>query len=122
MEMKGLFDSNILIDYLKGIEAAALEINRFESKNICIISYIEVLVGLKAEDEVLAQIKSFLHSFNIIMVNTAIADLSIIARKTYRLKIPDAIILATAQSLDALLITRNTKDFSTENPIVRVPY
>ena len=122
MEMKGVFDSNILIDYLKGIKTAAVEINRFESKNISIISYIEVLVGVEMDDAIFSQVKAFLHSFNIITVNTNIADLTIAARKTYKLKIPDAIILATAQSLEALLITRNTKDFSVQNPAVRVPY
>ena len=53
--MKAVFDSNILIDYLKGIPSAAQEINQFENKNISIISYIEVLVGLKENDTVLAQ-------------------------------------------------------------------
>jgi predicted nucleic acid-binding protein len=120
--MKAVFDSNILIDYLKGIPGAAQEINQFENKNISIISYIEVLVGLKENDTVLAQVKGFLHSFNIIMVSAAIADLTISARQNYRLKIPDAIILATAQSLEALLVTRNSKDFSPDNPMVRVPY
>lgn len=120
--MKAVFDSNILIDYLKGIPQAAQEINQFENKNISIISYIEVLVGLKENDTVLAQVKGFLHSFNILMVNTEIADLTINIRQNSKLKIPDAIIFATAKSLDALLVTRNSKDFSPEHPMVRIPY
>ena len=68
--MKAVFDSNILIDYLKGIPSVAQEINQFENRNISIISYIEVLVGLKDNDTILAQVKGFLHSFNIIISNS----------------------------------------------------
>ncbi len=119
--MKAIFDTNILIDYLKGINAAAEEIARFEIKAISIITYIEVLVGL--DDEItIKSVKQFLNTFEIILVNQKIADLSILARKKHKLKVPDAIIFATAQSLDALLVTRNTKDFSLNLPMVRTPY
>lgn len=121
--MKAVFDTNILIDYLNGIENSANEINRFKSKAISIITYIEVLVGLNNIDvNIVTNVKDFLDTFDLIMVNQKIADLSILARMEYKLKIPDAIIFATAQSIDALLITRNTKDFSPSSPIIRVPY
>ena len=121
--MKAVFDTNILIDYLKGIENSLKEINRFKSKAISIITYIEVLVGLNNNDEhIVNNIKNFLDTFDLIMVNQKIADLAILARREYKLKIPDAIIFATAQSIDALLITRNSKDFLPSNPLVRIPY
>jgi predicted nucleic acid-binding protein len=47
---------------------------------------------------------------------------TISARQNYKLKVPDAVILATAHSLEALLVTRNSKDFSPDNPMARVPY
>jgi hypothetical protein len=43
-------------------------------------------------------------------------------RKQRKLKLPDAIILATAQTADRLLITRNTRDFPADDPSVRIPY
>ena len=43
-------------------------------------------------------------------------------RERPRLKSPDAIILATAQTRGRVLITRNTKDFPAEMPGIRVPY
>lgn len=119
--MKAVFDTNILIDYLKGTAAAADELARFEVKAISIITYIEILVGLD-DKPVIASVKNFLNTLTIISVDKKIADLSVVARKKYKLKVPDAIIFATAQSLDALLVTRNTKDFSSSIPIVRVPY
>ncbi len=123
MAMKGLFDSNILIDYLRGIKEAAKEIERFKEKYISIVSYIEVLVGASQEDiTLLESIKAFLNSFTLVNVTLPIVDLTVIARKTYKLKLPDAIILASAHSLSALLITRNSKDFPQDDPSVRIPY
>ena len=43
-------------------------------------------------------------------------------RKTKRIKLPDAIIWATAQVHQCLLVTRNTRDFDVNEPGVRVPY
>ena len=39
-----------------------------------------------------------------------------------RLKLPDAIILATAQVANLLLVTRNTRDFSAADPQICIPY
>jgi hypothetical protein len=38
------------------------------------------------------------------------------------MKLPDAIIWASAQANAMLLVTRNTKDFPATDPGVRVPY
>lgn len=119
--MKAVFDTNILIDYLKGIEDARKELEKFEIKTISIITYIEVLVGLSAPD-FSQEIHSFLNSFDIIDITIPIADLTTQNRQKYKLKIPDALILSTAQHTNALLVTRNTKDFDPSLPIVRVPY
>jgi predicted nucleic acid-binding protein len=43
-------------------------------------------------------------------------------RKQSRLKLPDAIILASADCEGCILVTRNTKDFSKDDPRVRFPY
>ncbi len=119
--MNGLFDTNILIDYLNGIQAAKTEIERFSRKYISIITYIEILIGVN-NDNIPSTIKNFLSMFEVIDVDRKIADISIVIRKKYRLKILDAIILATAESLGVVLVTRNTKDFSSDIPIVRIPY
>ena len=43
-------------------------------------------------------------------------------REMGRLKLPDAVILATAEVEGIALLTRNTRDFSEEHPLVRIPY
>jgi predicted nucleic acid-binding protein len=43
-------------------------------------------------------------------------------RRGARIKLPDAIIWASARTNGALLMTRNTKDYPKDDPFVRVPY
>ena len=43
-------------------------------------------------------------------------------RKKHKIKLPDAIVWATAQVNQCILVTRNTKDFPHHAPGIRVPY
>lgn len=43
-------------------------------------------------------------------------------RRQLRLRLPDAIVLATADWEGCILVTRNAKDFDSNAPRVRVPY
>lgn len=116
-----VFDSNIIIDYLKNERKAATEFELYSQKRISLISWIEVLTGaLEEEMGVLEQFLS--QQFTVLPITKIIARRAIDIRKEKRLKLPDAIILATAECENTLLVTRNTKDFSAEHPSIRVPY
>lgn len=117
---KALFDTNILIDHLSGISAASAEIARFQDRAISIITWMEVMAGSNAADE--SQIRAFLTGFGCLPISAAVAERAFVVRKERKLKLPDAIILATAVASDRLLITRNTRDFSADDAGVRVPY
>ena len=119
--MKALFDTNILIDYLNGIENAQREFSLYDDKAISVITWMEVLVGTneKTDKETRQWLQS---SFIVIPLDEAISNSGITIRKLDKTKLPDAIIYATAQVSARLLITRNTKDFSPKDPMVRVPY
>ncbi len=120
--MRAIFDTNIIIDYLNGTKAAQHEINLYKFKAISIITYIEVLVGVK-DAKIKEKIKTFLESFEIIAIDQNIANQAIPLRQQYKIKLPDALILATAESLNALLISRDAKAFGgKEMPILRIPY
>ncbi|MFA7172326.1 MAG: PIN domain-containing protein [Kiritimatiellia bacterium] len=43
-------------------------------------------------------------------------------RRKFHLKIPDAVIYATARKQGCIVVSRNTRDFKTDWPDVRVPY
>lgn len=118
--VKALFDTNILIDYLSGISAAKKELERYEYRAISTITWVEVLVGASTEEE--ESIRAWLDSFDVIAVDSAIANRAVEIRKTRRVRLPDAIIWAAAQVHSLLLVSRNTKDFPADEPGVRVPY
>ena len=118
--VKALFDTNILIDYLRGIPAAHEELGRFSDKAISIVTWMEVLAG--ATPPVEQATRGFLDGFALIQLDQAAAERAIVLRQRYRLKLPDAIIWASAQVHDMLLVTRDTKGFPEGDPGVRVPY
>lgn len=119
--MRAVFDTNILIDYLNGIESAAAELEHYDEHCISQITRIEVLVGAENDDED-QLLRQFFMGFKVKELNGEISDLAVMLRKKYRLKIPDAIVYATARNEGCLLVTRNTKDFKPEWPDVREPY
>lgn len=118
---QGLFDSDILIDYLQGVAAAREEVARYQDPCISIVSWIEVMSRLRDDDEDRA-VRAFLRRFRLIFVDIAIAELAADLRRRRRLKLPDATIWATAQSLGCPLVTRNTSDFPATAPGIHVPY
>jgi hypothetical protein len=118
--VKALFDTNILIDYLNGVRAARKEIERYRGAAIGIVTWMEVMAGaLPAEAD---KIRGFLATFVVHPLTPAIAEIAVVRRQALRIKLPDAIILATAESEGRLLVTRNTRDFPTGNPGIRIPY
>jgi predicted nucleic acid-binding protein len=121
MVMKAVFDTNILIDYLNGIAEAARELSRYRDKLISIITWMEVLAGARDADQE-RFLRRFLKAFKVIHLDYAVAEEAIGIRKEQRVKLPDAIIYATARRNGCLLVTRNSKDFDPAFPDVRLPY
>lgn len=118
--MKALFDTNILIDYLAGNISASRELEQYEDPKISIISKMEVLVGANEDNEEI--IRGFLSNFNIIDLNNEIAEITIQLRKKHKIRLPDAIVWATAKFQNCLLVTRDVKDFPSHSPDIKVPY
>jgi predicted nucleic acid-binding protein len=63
-----------------------------------------------------------LDGFELIELNEVIAERAVRLRQQHRLKLPDAIIWASALAHSMLLVTRDTKVFPADDPGVRVPY
>ena len=118
--MKALFDTDILIDYLNGITAARRELDLYESHAISIITWMEVMIG--GDPGLADTTRGFLNRFASISINDGIAERAVSLRRERNLKLPDAIILATAFDSGLMLVTRNTKDFGGKLPGVRNPY
>lgn len=119
------FDSNIIIDALVGHELARSEIRRATEGGarpwVSRMVWIEVLS--KGTVEQLRKAMILLSGFGMDELDEEISErAAALKRERPRLKSPDAIILATAQTRGRVLITRNTKDFPANMPGIRVPY
>ena len=113
---KLLLDTNILI-YLSKQE---LKLEDFASEED--VLYISVITLMEAKGYTFASKKEEI-LINTLCENLIKADLTngvietvIRLRKTNKIKLPDAIILATAIENNLKLITRNTKDFEVAAP------
>ena len=121
MAMIACIDSDVLLDYFDGIGAAAEELARYDRLLVSRISWIEVLIGARTPE--LREIREkFLQHFQLLELDAAVARRAILLRQEHRLRLPDAIIWASALVHRALLVTRNTKDFPRGHPGVRAPY
>jgi predicted nucleic acid-binding protein len=60
--------------------------------------------------------------FEIVALDLAVAETAVQLRRSHHLHLPDAMIWATAQTQDAVLVTRNIKDFNPEWEGIRIPF
>ena len=72
--------------------------------------------------DVLAALRGFLKRFEVHPVTFPIAERAVAIRRESRQRLPDAIIWATAQELNIILVTRNSRDFPADHPGIRIPY
>jgi hypothetical protein len=118
--VKLLFDTNILIDYLSGVEHAKIELAMPTDKAISVVTWMEVMVNVPSATE--AAVKGFLSEFTRLPVDENVAVLAMKLCKRHGIKVSDAINWATAQTNSRIFVTRNTKDFSASEPGIRIPY
>jgi hypothetical protein len=112
MEHMAVFDTNILIDLFNNrMEAADAIESTATHRAISLITWMEVLVGARKYGQE-AKTAAVMSAFEIIDISREIAERSVLLRVKHGMKLPDAIILATAQSKNCQLISRNTKDFA----------
>lgn len=118
--MNAAFDTNIVIDALNGVAEADTEYSRYDRVLISRITWMEVLVGVQDND---TATRDFLETqFQVIPLDLTVAERAVQLRRTHHIRLPDAIIWATAQIHDAVLVTRNTRDFHADWQGIRVPY
>ena len=115
---RALFDSNIVIDLLKGHPDALAELGRYETVAISVVTWIEVMAGAEHGGE--EPLRATLAGYRQIDLTAEIAERAAAIRRARRIKLPDAIIQASAEAEG--LVTRNERDFPAEMPGVRLPY
>jgi len=131
---KVLIDSNILMDLMNGVQAARTEVSYYSDIAISAITWMEVMVGCamgdnKGQSQQTSRFLTFLSALrvNVIHTDDVIAIRSVEIRAAAlaetpkrQIKLPDAIIAATANALGVTIVTRNPRDFGASS--VRMPY
>ena len=106
-----LLDTNILI-YLSKKELKLSDLaSRDDRLCISVITYMEALGYPFESQEEQDIIEKLCDNLLVLQLNDDVVKLVIEIRKSKRIKLPDAIIAATAVGNNATLITRNTSDF-----------
>jgi tRNA(fMet)-specific endonuclease VapC len=114
MGLKIVLDTNAIIALLRGENSVVALVSQADHISISVVSKLEFLAfeGLVQKDKIV--FSKFCERINISELNPhdqELIELIIVIKKKYKLKLPDAIIAATAIINDAILITKD-KDFS----------
>lgn len=115
-----VIDTNILIYLSKGIIDFDTISRNYDNLYISAISYMEAMgYEFKNKDEQ-ELLQEFLKSIKIVETDLEISDIVISYRSKSKIKLPDAIILATAKKLKSDLITADVSDFKKIDPNIKI--
>jgi len=111
MEQKYLIDTNVLVDAQMGrLSTNGLNFLAKIINEDFIISFITLIEYLGYKD-ISKSSEEFIALAEVIEIDKIIIQNCIELRKKHKIKLPDAIIAATALTYNLILITNNEKDF-----------
>ena len=122
---KMLFDTDVLIEYLRGKDEAQAYIDNIsDAVYMSSITMAELYAGVRKGEE-LKKLEIFIETFEVTNLNKSIAKIGGLYRNQYKpshdMGLADALIAATAKEIDAQLITFNTKHFPMLTDVIK-PY
>ncbi|MEZ4684712.1 MAG: type II toxin-antitoxin system VapC family toxin [Bacteroidia bacterium] len=117
MGVRYLWDTNTAIYYLQQLFPPSAEtfIDNILAESqpvISAITEIELLCWRNASEQDMAVLQNFINDVWVVELEQAVKLKTAEIRKAHRIKLPDAIIAATALVHDLTLITRNVSDFN----------
>lgn len=101
-----LIDSDIFVDHLRGNQRFA---PGQDEVSYSAVTRAELFAGRSSEER---RVRRVLEPFNELPVDRAIAERAGRLRRTTAIRMPDALIAATALEHRLTLVTRNTRDFA----------
>lgn len=123
MGKRYLLDTNVISKYLNDkLDVNTTNLLEFVSPELSIISKIELLSWTNYSTEELSVIHEFISDSIVHDLNGIIVNQTIDIRKKYKIKLPDAIIAATAITNNLVLISfdsgfKNIKNLKYVNPL-----
>lgn len=114
--MRVLFDTSIIVDYLRGIREARSAINKVRNKEldayVSALTEAELFAGKECEKESKQEeIHALINLFTKQDIDNKIAQKAGELKRTYRIPLDDCMIAATAFILDTKVWTKNIKEF-----------
>lgn len=110
-----LLDTNVVINYLDAsIPAQGMKLLNSivdDEPIISVITKMETLGFNFTSWEEQDITETFINGCTALDINNSIVNKTIAIRKNKKMKLPDAIVAATALVYDLILVTRNTSDF-----------
>lgn len=123
-----LIDTDVLIDFSRGVEKTKKKLKSQESEHtlaISVITQLELMVGCENKAD-FKFLQEFLEDFEILHLNSSISKKSVELFEKYRLShgvlIPDMLIASTALTLSIPLMSKNRKDFRFIDELTLVEY
>ena len=112
-----LIDSNVLIDLFKGrfpkaAESSLVSILNEGAYYVSAITKMELLGFNTSDDTQMKFLGEVIGNGTLLPIDDPVIDATIRIRKAKKIKLPDAIIAATALVHDLTLVSRNQKDFT----------
>ena len=125
---KLFIDTDVLIDHLRGHAKAREYLHKHwaagDALHCSVISRAELFAGMRPEEE--ASIRILLAGLHEIPIERGTAEEAGVYRgrfgRSHGLLLPDALIAASAKSINATLVTLNAKHFPMKDVIVVTPY
>lgn len=112
-----MFDTDVIIDALRDVDEAVSyleEEERHSALSISIVTRMELVVGCRNNAE-LRNLDLFLQRFVVVGLSESISEKGLELLRQYRLshglRIPDALIAATAITLQRPLVAKNQRDY-----------
>ncbi|TXF89506.1 type II toxin-antitoxin system VapC family toxin [Neolewinella aurantiaca] len=110
-----LIDSNVIIDFWAGSlpsDGASWLIEKVNNQQHCIspINQIGVL-GYDGKPDEMKLAAAFINSSVSIPIDEKVIATTIVIKRQKKIKLPDAVIAATALTHNSIIVTRNEKDF-----------
>ena len=122
---KLLFDTDVLIDYLRGRDAAKEYIDNIDHAiYISVITIAELYAGIR-KGEKSKELEMFIETFDVVSLNKNIAKVGGLYRNQYKpahgTGLADALIAASAKEIGAQVVTLNTRHYPMFNDVIK-PY
>jgi hypothetical protein len=119
--MTGVFDTALVVDYLRGVKRAQEAFAQFPDRAITVGTWVEVMT--EAPSRLEPETREFLRGFERLAINEAIADRALaLIQQHPPLTIEHAIPWATAQINSSVYVSVDFPRVTDPGPTVYVPY